>query len=514
MADDVNITIGGTVDDLEAAFDNAKSMAENFASNLESHFSQAAGLIESVSTKLGYLGVAFAAVSTAMNYLAINTAQNVAALKTLSTQTGFSMDQLQRWSQVADNDGVSMNALTSAFKHLELGGKDVVEGLKDLGLSFDQLKTQDMATRFETVHDKLDEVKNSFEKAKIEALVFGDALKPEQLEAVGDSFAENAAKVDVLSKAEIKAVTDLKDAWEKLNDSVSLDTKHLQAALAPFFTWGIEKLQTLADKAKSLTTSFVNMVAQTMGGSTSALSFGSFGSSASSSEEEDSERLKDAQITNYDQIARAAMISAMARVRVANMEFEETTEKIKMAALQSGLAEGQKTAALIAAVNQRKAAEEAALAEGMKNLDKSSIEYAHLAARKLEIEQQTTLELLKIQEQEVQQESAIRAEAAQNQIRLADTAYQQIVEKVNTAAQVFGMKENEKTSYLVSAVQQRLSAELTAINTEMSYLDQASAAYKKLQDQKVQLESKSNTDILKLWDPLESTCRHASLSIL
>lgn len=92
--------------------------------------------------------------------------------------------------------------------------------------------------------------------------------------------------------------------------------------------------------------------------------------------------------------------------------------------------------------------------------------------------------------------------AAQRQIAQIDQLYQMEVEKINHAfkmsADFFGQAEQQKTSSLLSAIQQRLSAELAVLDAVQAKYAAGSKEYQRIEDEKTKIIQKAALERLRI----------------
>jgi hypothetical protein len=88
----------------------------------------------------------------------------------------------------------------------------------------------------------------------------------------------------------------------------------------------------------------------------------------------------------------------------------------------------------------------------------------------------------------------------QSQIQVTNTYYQQQAEGINTAAKLFLITENEKTEDLVGAVKARLGVQIAALDETMVKEQGNAVEVAKLIGQRVELEQKAAKDIQKIND--------------
>jgi hypothetical protein len=197
----------------------AKIAAELKGVNDVGHLSQAVGVlkelgstagpagtaIEGVTSKftslgatagaLGPVGIAIAGIAAAaaglvtVGVLAADTLVGLVKhaadagdeMLTLSNKTGVSVDALSEFKYIGDQTGVSLESITdAAFKlstNLGKAGKDTKLAIKDIGLSFDQLRASSPEDAFKAIVSALGQVGDTARQQADGVALFGKGYK-------------------------------------------------------------------------------------------------------------------------------------------------------------------------------------------------------------------------------------------------------------------------------------------------------------------------------------------------
>jgi len=95
---------------------------------------------------------------------------------------------------------------------------------------------------------------------------------------------------------------------------------------------------------------------------------------------------------------------------------------------------------------------------------------------------------------------AAAMQASQTRIRLADLEYQQTSEKLASGVKTFELTEDQKTAFMLQAVDQRVAIQLSEINKELSLGGLTKAERQKLEDEKTLIVAKAEKDRQKIID--------------
>jgi hypothetical protein len=90
--------------------------------------------------------------------------------------------------------------------------------------------------------------------------------------------------------------------------------------------------------------------------------------------------------------------------------------------------------------------------------------------------------------------------AAQEKIKIADMAYAQTAERLNSEYKQAQITESQKTQALLAALEVRHAAETAAVGEELAVANQSKAQYQKVLNEKLQLDQKYASDRQKIID--------------
>jgi hypothetical protein len=188
------------------------------------------GTLQKLAPVLTVGGLATAVIG--LGKAALDTADQVV---TLSNKTGISYEQIQRMQFVAEQTGTSLETLTAAsFKlgqNLSKGTQEARDAVKDLGLSFDELKTQTPEQQFNAVMQALEGVEDVTERNRLGVQLFGKGFA-DMATAVADGYTEIASQAGVMSDAQIKALERAGDAWAKFKRDLMIGVGSIMASFA------------------------------------------------------------------------------------------------------------------------------------------------------------------------------------------------------------------------------------------------------------------------------------------
>lgn len=186
--------------------------------------------------------------------LGVGAEETAVAMGKLSEKTGAAVGTLSVLSLVAHDNEVDTDALAGGLVKLAKNQQDATEGSKkqlaaftSLGISLNDLKTQDPAQLFVTLAQKLDTIPDGAQKAQIAITLFGKAganLLPMLASLGTDGF---EAALDKAKKLGIYLDSDMVDASRAAQEAIrelgdianGLGTR-FDAGFMPGFTQGVE----------------------------------------------------------------------------------------------------------------------------------------------------------------------------------------------------------------------------------------------------------------------------------
>jgi hypothetical protein len=224
-----------------------------------SSLGDAFGTLQRLAPVLTVGGLATAVIG--LGKAALDTADQVV---TLSNRTGISTEQIQRMQYVAEQSGTSLEALTAgAFKlglNLSEGTQKARDAVADLGLSFEDLKTQTPEQQFNTVIAALEGIEDVNKRNAIGVALFGKGFA-EMATAVSDGYTKLASDAAVMSDAQIQALDRAGDAFAKFKRQLMIGVGEIMGS----FMTGISEIErgadamTTGEKFKVFFKSFVGM---------------------------------------------------------------------------------------------------------------------------------------------------------------------------------------------------------------------------------------------------------------
>jgi hypothetical protein len=183
-----------------------------------------------------------AALGAGLVGLATKTGEYADRILDLNAITGMSTDAIQRWQNVAKQAGTPVEAITNASQKLtktlfslEKGTGKSSQALQRLGISFDELNVMDADARMETLIQRLQEIDDPMERARIGTELFGGSWQEiapvVALGAEGIEKAKNA--INPLSEESLNAANDFRMAMDDLKAQFSMLGMEIGAKVAP-----------------------------------------------------------------------------------------------------------------------------------------------------------------------------------------------------------------------------------------------------------------------------------------
>lgn len=144
--------------------------------------------------------------------------QSAGAIVDLSAKTGFSIEAVQRFGHVASETGTTMEAFTEAATKLGVkiagGSGSVRDAVKELGLEYLKLKDQEPEAQFAAILEALEKIEDPQERNRVAIELFGNTAGA-ILPAVAQGYTKIASEATVASEAQVQAIDDAVDAWER-----------------------------------------------------------------------------------------------------------------------------------------------------------------------------------------------------------------------------------------------------------------------------------------------------------
>lgn len=183
---------------------------------------QWSGALGTISRLLPGLSVAGAVASiVSLGKAAFDSADKIV---TLSERTGVSIETIQRWQYVADQTGTSIEAFsTNAFKlgvNIANGSDKVRAAVAQLGLSYQDIKSQKPEEIFAIITEKMEGVESVTERNRLGVLLYGKTWS-EIAPAVSEGMTRIASEATVAGEAQVRAAEAAGDAWQRLKSKIA-----------------------------------------------------------------------------------------------------------------------------------------------------------------------------------------------------------------------------------------------------------------------------------------------------
>lgn len=251
------------LDTLTATLTRVQAAAAGFQRELATTGTTASTASEAFRTAnqlLGLFGVGLSAAA-AINFTK-GLIDSAGALVDLNAKTGVSLEQLQRWTFVGVQAGVTTDQFAdAAFKlgiKLAGGSGSVHAAVEKLGLSYAELRAQSPEAQFNTIIAALEGMESPQERNRLAVELFGKsfaAIAP----AVASGYTEMAKQAAVSSDAQIKAIDRAADRWDAFyaNQKTRL-TAHLGDAVS---RWEVFANLTYTQQAKLVANAALGSIA-------------------------------------------------------------------------------------------------------------------------------------------------------------------------------------------------------------------------------------------------------------
>lgn len=183
--------------------------------------------------------MAFAAGAISVQAVAgalTNAANSMDRIGKLAQQTGLGARFLQNLSLNAELSGASLDMAAKAVaklnKELEFGSATgpTSEALRLINLEIATLKTMSPEDRLQAIATGIAGIADPAQKSAVAVQLFGKT--GQELIPLLDQMADGMEKVDGLSRAQIKEIENLNDAWTRLGNSIAIAS----AKVLEFFT--------------------------------------------------------------------------------------------------------------------------------------------------------------------------------------------------------------------------------------------------------------------------------------
>lgn len=255
---------------MESLGDVLDTVADKLGIKLPDSITKTADGLGAIPTSTAVAAGAFAAVLAVVVKLekklmdmtkeAADSAKN---LVDMSSQTGISTENLQAFQYAEDFIGVSTDTIADSLKDLTTKMSDAANGNEDVIEKFDQLgvsiydtdgNLRNAEDTFWDVVDSLGEMSNQTERDALAMdLINESAQKLNPLIEIGSEgfkkYADEAENVGyILSNDQLKALTDVDEAQNRLLKSQEAVSKQISAEYAPYMSDALNETRELIEK--------------------------------------------------------------------------------------------------------------------------------------------------------------------------------------------------------------------------------------------------------------------------
>jgi len=196
------------------------------------------GLLDRFTGPAG-LAAAAAAVGAGLVAFAADTLDAADEIDALSTRTGVSAENLQRWGEIARRSGGDMEDVADAAREMQLrlaeaaalGSGPAVDALALLGLAIDDIPLDDANASFELLRDRIADVHDPARRLFVAEELLGGSV--ERLNGLLAAHRDELAAVKVLTDEQVAAANDAHDAIAQLGHTLSTTGQQLLIEWAP-----------------------------------------------------------------------------------------------------------------------------------------------------------------------------------------------------------------------------------------------------------------------------------------
>lgn len=268
--DDVSGSTETASGGMESLGDVLDTVADKLGIKLPDSITKTADGLGAIPTSTAVAAGAFAAVLAVVVKLekklmdmtkeAADSAKN---LVDMSSQTGISTEKLQAFQYAEDFIGVGTDTIADSLKDLTTKMSDAANGNEDVIEKFDQLgvsiydadgNLRNAEDTFWDVVDSLGEMSNQTERDALAMdLINESAQKLNPLIEIGSEgfkkYADEAENVGyILSNDQLKALTDVDEAQNRLLKSQEAVSKQISAEYAPYMSDALNETRELIEK--------------------------------------------------------------------------------------------------------------------------------------------------------------------------------------------------------------------------------------------------------------------------
>lgn len=268
--DGVSGSTGTATEDMTSLGDVLDTVADKLGIKLPDGISKFTGRLGKIPASTAAAAAGIAAVvaiviklEKKLNDVTKETAAAAKELEALSLQTGVSTTDLQAFQYAEDFIGVSSDQLADSLKDLTTKMSDAANGNEETAAKFDQLGVSIYDAQgnlrssydvFLDVIDGLGEMSNQAERDALAMSLINESaqqLNPliEQGSASLKKYADEAENVGyILSNDQLKALTAVDEAQNRLLKSQEAVTKQISAQYAPYMSDALNQTRELIEK--------------------------------------------------------------------------------------------------------------------------------------------------------------------------------------------------------------------------------------------------------------------------
>ena len=238
---------------LAKAETNAKELEERLKEVNRAKFDSLASQFTKVGDSITKAGQSFTALSAvaaaalaAVYKLTSSAAENAQQIYTLSAEYSLSAQEVQKWSYVATQSGVSAESLYKGFQKLQTAMGDMklgntsssAQALSELGIDMKSFGN-DTDAAMKAVIEALGNMSDKTEAAAIASKIFGDEASKSimavasQGSAAIDEYVSEYDSMGGVTDESLSALNDLKQAFDRFKLSFLSAAENLAAKLAP-----------------------------------------------------------------------------------------------------------------------------------------------------------------------------------------------------------------------------------------------------------------------------------------
>lgn len=268
--DDVSGSTGSAAEDMDSLGDVLDTVADKLGIKLPDGISKFTGGLGKIpaSTAAAAAGVAaVVAIVIKLEKKLMDVTKETAAaakeLEALSLQTGVSTTDLQAFQYAEDFIGVSSDQLADSLKDLTTKMSDAANGNEETAAKFDQLGVSiydaqgNLRSSYDVFLDVIDGLGEMSNQAERDALAMSLINESAQqlnplIEQGSGSLKKYAAEAEnvgyILSNDQLKALTDVDEAQNRLLKSQEAVTKQISAQYAPYMSDALNQTRELIEK--------------------------------------------------------------------------------------------------------------------------------------------------------------------------------------------------------------------------------------------------------------------------